>query len=86
MDPDGKFAAEPVRHREAILYADVDPALLRGPRWQLDVAGHYGRPDVFRLSVDRTARPMVSVTDAASTDGAQAVGGSEVPRPSRPSG
>ncbi|HEX8905403.1 MAG TPA: carbon-nitrogen hydrolase family protein [Longimicrobiaceae bacterium] len=58
-DPDGKWAAEPVLEREAIVYADVDPALLRGPRWQLDVAGHYGRPDVFRLTVDRSPRPMV---------------------------
>jgi nitrilase len=62
-DPDGKWAAEPVLEREAIVYADVDPAQLRGPRWQLDLAGHYGRPDVFRLTVDRAPRPMLRSAD-----------------------
>jgi nitrilase len=53
----------PVRHREEILYAEVHPRHLRGPRWQLDVAGHYGRPDVFALTVRREPRPMVRVMD-----------------------
>ena len=63
IDPDGKFLVEPVKNREEILYAEVDPRQLRGPRWQLDVAGHYGRPDVFELTVRREARPMVRVED-----------------------
>ncbi len=63
VDPDGKFLVEPVRNREEILYAEIDPRRLRGPRWQLDVAGHYGRPDVFQLTVRREARPMIRVMD-----------------------
>ena len=63
VDPDGKFLVEPVRNREEILYAEVDPRHLRGPRWQLDVAGHYGRPDVFELTVRREPRPMIRVMD-----------------------
>ncbi|HEV7784870.1 MAG TPA: carbon-nitrogen hydrolase family protein [Thermoanaerobaculia bacterium] len=63
VDPDGKYLVELVRHREEILYAEVSPAHLRGPRWQLDVAGHYGRPDVFQLTVQRAARPMVRVVE-----------------------
>ncbi|HEX4965324.1 MAG TPA: carbon-nitrogen hydrolase family protein [Thermoanaerobaculia bacterium] len=59
IDPDGKFLVEPVKNREEILYAEVDPRQLRGPRWQLDVAGHYGRPDVFELTVHREPRPMI---------------------------
>ena len=63
IDPDGKFLVEPVKNREEILYAEIDPKQLRGPRWQLDVAGHYGRPDVFELTVRREARPMIRVVD-----------------------
>ena len=63
IDPDGKFLVEPVKNREEILYAEVDPRQLRGPRWQLDVAGHYGRPDVFELTVRREARPMMRVEE-----------------------
>jgi nitrilase len=65
VDPDGKLVAGPVRDEETILYADIDPKTMRGPRWQLDVAGHYGRPDVFQLIVDQAGRPMVrAVRDA----------------------
>jgi len=63
VDPDGKFLVEPVHEREEILLAEIDPATLRGPRYQLDVAGHYARPDVFDLTVYRRPRPMVRVED-----------------------
>jgi len=56
VDPDGKPVAGPLRHAETILYAEVDRRRLTGPRFQLDVAGHYARPDVFRLTVDRASR------------------------------
>lgn len=76
VDPDGKFLVEPVRNREEILYAEVDPRSMRGPRFQLDVAGHYGRPDVFELTVHRNARPMLRVLDGLSRNSvSQAVGG-----------
>jgi nitrilase len=58
VDPDGKFVAGPVRERETILYAEVEPPRIRGSRWQLDVAGHYARPDIFQLIVDRRSHPM----------------------------
>lgn len=53
IDPDGKFVVEPVRGREAILYGEVNLTSLRGSRSQLDVAGHYSRPDLFELSIRR---------------------------------
>jgi nitrilase len=59
VNPDGKLLAGPVREEQTILYAEVDPRQMVGPRFQLDVAGHYGRPDVFELTVHREARPMV---------------------------
>jgi nitrilase len=67
VDPDGKPVAGPVAEEETILYADVDPAQLVGPRWQLDTAGHYARPDVFELRVHRTPRPMLTVVDEAES-------------------
>ena len=53
VNPDGKFLAGPVSRKDEILYAEIDPQLLTGPRWKLDVAGHYGRPDVFHLTVNK---------------------------------
>lgn len=34
---------------------------MRGSKWNLDVAGHYARPDVFRLTVSKEDRPMIAV-------------------------
>ncbi len=59
IDPDGKVLAGPVVREQTILYADIKPEQLTGPRWQLDVAGHYARPDVFELVVHRESRPIV---------------------------
>lgn len=64
VDPDGKLLEGPASETETILYADIDPAVLVGPRWQLDVAGHYARPDVFELRVHRAPRPMLRVLES----------------------
>jgi nitrilase len=71
VDPDGRFIVEPAVERQEILYGTIDPRRASGSRFQLDVAGHYGRPDIFRLSVDRTSRPMVldDAAPVALTDG-----------------
>jgi nitrilase len=63
VNPDGEFIAGPVRMKEEILYAEVDPAQMRGPKWMLDVAGHYARPDVFELIVHRKSHPMIQVAE-----------------------
>ena len=55
-DPDGKIVAGPAENEETILYADVNARQLVGPRWQLDIAGHYSRPDVFELRVQRNPK------------------------------
>jgi nitrilase len=72
VDPNGKILAGPVNEREEILYAEVDPRLMSGTKWLLDVAGHYARPDVFSLTVNKEARPMLRVRErdrAAGEDG-----------------
>jgi nitrilase len=68
VDPDGKIVAGPLEKESSILYADVQPDQLVGPRWQLDVAGHYGRPDVFELKVHRRPRPFIQVVEEELDD------------------
>ncbi len=68
VDPDGKIVAGPLESAEGILYADIARDQLIGPRWQLDVAGHYARPDIFELRVNRAARPFVRIADAADDE------------------
>jgi nitrilase len=56
VSPLGEVLAGPVYGREAVLTADIDlDDTIRG-KYDLDVAGHYARPDVFRLTVDEGPR------------------------------
>ncbi|HVC77997.1 MAG TPA: carbon-nitrogen hydrolase family protein [Candidatus Micrarchaeaceae archaeon] len=59
VDPVGNLVAGPLHEKHGILYADCDPARAAAAKRTLDVAGHYGRPDIFRLEVNRGARAPV---------------------------
>ena len=52
--PDGRVVAGPLNKAHGILYADCDPARSSAMKRTLDIAGHYGRPDVFHLEVNRS--------------------------------
>ena len=60
VDPAGRVLAGPARDGEAILTADLDLDEVSRSTFDLDVVGHYARPDVFRLLVDD--RPLTPVT------------------------
>jgi nitrilase len=53
LAPDGTYLAGPLWEEEGILYAELDPQRLYEERQRFDPAGHYHRPDVFRLKVRR---------------------------------
>jgi nitrilase len=62
--PDGKLVAGPLHEEHGILFADCDPERASKAKRTLDVAGHYGRPDIFRLEVNREARAPVDFSTA----------------------
>jgi len=63
--PMGAIAAGPLRREKGVLYADIDPEVARRARRSLDVCGHYARPDLFSLSVNRKSLDPVTFVDGA---------------------
>lgn len=59
--PDGTWIVEPVVDREGLIYAEVDAAAVRRERQNFDPSGHYARPDVFSLRVDRRRQGLLDL-------------------------
>lgn len=73
VNPLGEIIAGPIYDREAILTADIDlDDVIRG-KYDLDVAGHYARPDVFSLQVNNACQNPVSFTHAETETSAASV-------------
>ncbi len=64
VSPYGEVLAGPLYGARGVLYADIDlDEIVRG-KYDLDVVGHYARPDVFRLTVNTAATPAVRFDDS----------------------
>jgi len=72
VDPFGDLLAGPETEGEAILLAEVDRAQIIRGKYDLDVVGHYARPDIFRLHVDERPKRPVTVSGQGQ-DGVGAV-------------
>ena len=61
--PFGGIVAGPLHREKGILYTTIAPEDAGRSRKSLDVSGHYGRPDIFRLEIDRRPMPPVTFID-----------------------
>ncbi|MFQ5521948.1 MAG: carbon-nitrogen hydrolase family protein [Acidimicrobiia bacterium] len=68
VSPSGHIVAGPLRNEYGTLYADIDPTKSRQQGWYMDTAGHYNRPDIFTVTVDRTRRTAVTYLDGGETE------------------
>ena len=59
VGPLGDVLAGPLEDGEGLLTARIDTTQLIRARYDLDVVGHYARPDIFALTVDERPRPGV---------------------------
>jgi nitrilase len=53
VGPLGEYVAEPVWGREEIIIADLDMKQIALSQFDFDPVGHYSRPDVFKLLVNK---------------------------------
>jgi len=71
VDPFGNFLAGPNFETEAILFAEIDRAQIIRGKFDLDVVGHYARPDVFQLHVDERTKSPVTTKSADARPAAE---------------
>jgi len=60
IDPLGNVLLAPEFEGPSVRVAELDMAAIARGKYDLDVVGHYARPDIFRLTVDTAAKAAVA--------------------------
>jgi nitrilase len=91
VSPLGDVLVGPLYDQEGIITADLDLAEIAKARFDLDVTGHYARPDIFQLTVNgaplrpvQWQEPVITAAPGSSSQGTKAA--SEDPARTRDAG
>jgi nitrilase len=61
--PDGEWVLAPVTGKEGLFTGTIDFNRVLEERQNLDVSGHYSRPDVTKLTVNRERQSIISLSE-----------------------
>jgi len=61
--PDGKWLQEPVCEKEGLFIVNLDHGNIQRERHNLDISGHYSRPDIINIEVNRQRQKIAHFID-----------------------
>ena len=61
--PNGEWIIEPLATEEKLVIAEINHRRVREERQNLDIAGHYSRPDILQLKVNRERQKIILIED-----------------------
>lgn len=61
--PDGEWIIAPVINKEGLIIADIDFQKVLEERQNFDCVGHYSRPDVTKLIINRERQSIIQIID-----------------------
>jgi aliphatic nitrilase len=82
--PNARIIAGPMGAEEGIIYADCDLELGILMKLRHDFAGHYNRPDIFQLHINRAAPPQLYRVHGADPEALPGVAAAEPLAPPAP--
>lgn len=67
VSPGGQYLAGPLGEGENMAIAEIDLADIARQKRVLDTVGHYARPDILQLRIDRSPQAVVEVSEPESS-------------------